>query len=246
MRSTEYANHLLPLAANSASKDLTSISNFLQRRQIKWMFHFTHFTNLESIIQRGILSREKMEGSEISFEPTDMDRFDGLLGGISISLSFPNFWMLKRKVESKGNNFVIIEISANALLNKRILAFPSNASRFEFESLVPKHPEDFVGARGLNNLYLNQEVRLRNNLESSIPTDLQSEIMVFDSIDTHSIRGVHLPSNSPPSMVESVQRLNMQNPDLGVDYPCKHSYFDFKSQKNLKPHDGRRWQPDWK
>ena len=90
MRSIEYANHLLPYAAISAPRDLTSISNFLQRRQIKWMFHFTHFLNLESIYQRGILSRELMQGEEISFEPTDMDRLDGLLGGISISLSFPN------------------------------------------------------------------------------------------------------------------------------------------------------------
>ena len=246
MRSIEYANHLLPYAAISNPRDLTSISNFLQRRQIKWMFHFTHFLNLESIYQRGILSRELMQGEEISFEPTDMDRLDGLLGGISISLSFPNYWMLKRKVESRGNNFAIIEISANALLNKRIVAFPSNASRYEFESMVPKHPEDFVGARGLSNLYLNKEVRLKNNLGSSIPTDVQSEIMVFDSIDTHSLRGVHLPSDSPPLMLEAVQRLNLQYPDLGVDYPCKHSYFDFGGPKSFKPHDGRRWQPDWK
>ncbi len=246
MRSTEFSNHLLPYAAISAPRDLTAISNFLQRRQIKWMFHFTHFSNLESIFQNGILSRVAMQGKNICYEPTDKDRFDGLLGGISISLSFPNYWMLKRKVESKGNIFVIIEISANALLSKRMVAFPSNASRYEFESMVPKHPDDFVGARGLSNLYLNKEVRLRNSLHSSIPTDVQSEIMVFDSIDTHSIRGIHLPSDSPPLMIEAVEKLRIQSPDLGIDYPCKHSYFDFGRPTSNKPHDGRRWQPDWK
>jgi hypothetical protein len=210
------------------------------------MYHFTNFKNLESIYLNGILSREAMHDEQIDFEPSDKDRFDGLLGGISISLSFPNYWMLKRKVESKGNNFVIVQISANALLNKRILAFPSNASRHEFESMVPEQPQYFVGARGLSNLYLNNEIRLKNSVDSSIPTDLQSEIMVFDSIDTHSLRGVHLPPDSPQLMLEAVQKLNSQILDLEVDYPCKHPFFDFLSTKSFKPHDGRRWQPDWK
>ena len=246
MRSIDFANHLIPFAAVSAPRDLSAISNFLKRRQIKWIYHFTHFTNIESIFERGILSREAMKANQVIFEPSDRERADGLLGGISVSLSFPNAWMLKRKIETAGNDFVVIQISANALLNKRTIAFPSNASRHEFEQMVPANPENFVGARGLNNLFLNENVRQRNRLIPSYPTDVQSEIMVFDSIDTHSIRALHLPKNSSELMLATITKVASENPDVIVDSPCIHSFFEFANSSGYKPHDGRRWNPDWK
>jgi hypothetical protein len=248
MKSSEYFEALLPYATKAAPNELTAISEFLKRHQIKWVFHFTHFSNLVSIFQNGILSREKLTENDVQFTPTDSSRADGLLSGTSLSISFPNRWMLQRKIESMGGNFAVIEISANALLNKRIVAFPSNAARREFERLVISEPSNFVGARGLSNLFLNNEVRKKNRLGPEMPTDMQSELMIFDSIEVHTLRGIHLPEFMSPEFTLAVNELRILDPVVGIDYPCRHSYFtdEFPEKNKFKEHDGRYWQPDWK
>ena len=248
MRSSEYFESLLPFATKAAPNELTAISEFLKRRQIKWIFHFTHFANLVSIFENGILSRQELGEKDMRFIPTDSSRADGLPNGTSISISFPNRWMLQKKIELMGNNFAVIEISANALLNKQIIAFPSNAARWEFERLVTSEPAKFVGAKGLSNLFLNNEVRQKNRLKSEMPTDMQSEIMIFDSIETHTLRGVHLPNSMSPDFMSAIDELRILNPEVGIDYPCQHSYFsdEFSTKGKFKVHDGRYWQPDWK
>ena len=134
----------------------------------------------------------------------------------------------------------------NVLLNKPIIAFPSNASRHEFKRMVPANPENFVGARGLNNLFLNEDVRQRNKILPSYPTDVQSEIMIFDSIENYSLRALHLPKNISELMLAKVNKVASENPDVIVDSPCVHSFFEFANSSGYKPHDGRRWATDWK
>ena len=102
-----------------------------------------------------------------------------------------------------------------------------------------------MGAKGLSNLFLNDDVRQRNHLKSEMPTDMQSEIMVFEAIESHSIRGIHIPADAPQELISKVQAINDQREILGVDYPCKHSFFDF-STSGYSPHDGRRWDSEWK
>lgn len=248
MKSSEYFDSLLPFATKAAPNELTAISEFLKRRQIKWIFHFTHFSNLVSIFKNGILSRQELDEKEVQFIPTDSSRADGLPNGTSLSMSFPNRWMLQRKIESMGNNFAVIEISANALLNKRIVAFPSNAARREFGGLVTSDPSKFVGAKGLSNLFLNDDVRQRNHLKSEMPTDMQSEIMIFDSIQPHTLRGIHLPASMSTEFISAVDELRLIASEVGIDYPCRHSYFsdEFTTKSKFRAHDGRYWQPDWK
>lgn len=242
MEKSDYMNVLIPYAAAAAPRDLTAIARFLERRNIRWIYHFSHYANFVSIFENGILGRSELISRGLAYLPTDTSRADNLLSGISLSLSIPNKYMLLDKIRKMGNNFGLIEISANALINKRIIAFPSNAARTEVKDAARESPENFVGARGLSNLFLNESIRNQNRLGLHIPTDAQSEIMVFDDIPSYHLRGIHLPQNATVELFRTAEILRSDFPEAKIDYPCAHSFFEERNKSAVFS----KWEKDWK
>ncbi len=242
MAESDYLDVLLPHATEAAPRDLTAVAGLLERRNIRWVYHFSHFVNFISIFKNGILGRSDLTVRGMQFLPSDTSRADDLLSGISLSVSEPNKWMLLDKIRKMGNNFGIIEISANSLLNKRIVAFPTNAARREIKDSARKNPQNFVGARGLSNLFLNEGIRTQNRLSSNIPTDAQSEIMVFDAIPNHHLRGIHVPENGTNELLLAVEKLKLEFPEAIIDNPCSHSFFEYHRGSAVFS----KWDEGWK
>ncbi len=84
--------------------DKLDIMKCIEKRKIKKLIHFTSVSNLESILKKGLLSREMLEEKNIKFECTDMQRYDGRKDCISLSIEYPNFKMLN----FKKNNWEMI------------------------------------------------------------------------------------------------------------------------------------------
>lgn len=84
--------------------DKLDIMKCIEKRKIKKLIHFTSVSNLESILKKGLLSREMLEEKNIKFECTDMQRYDGKKDCISLSIEYPNFKMLN----FKKNNWEMI------------------------------------------------------------------------------------------------------------------------------------------
>ena len=225
------------IAENESSK----IGNYLSSREIMRVLHFAPGKNLKSILENGLLSQNELWTRSIDFIAPDKDRWDGLPNGICCSLTFPNRYLLHKKIKKFGWNFVVIEFPANTLLFKKFACFPSNASRKDLRPLAEANPENFTGIRGLSRLFCNEPLRIRNKLPKDQPTDNQSELLIFEPILFFNIRKVHIPTKASSELSTLVRELQTQYESLEFEFDCKCAYFELEGPG----HHFSKWQLDW-
>lgn len=164
------------------------IKAFLEERNISFLVHFTPKENLDSIRKNGLVLRNKLPSLAVV---TDSKRYDGG-DGICLSISKPNFRMLKKKYD-QGFDLALLILKKEILYEKKCLFFPHNAASAEYRN---KHISEFIGVNALKKLFLSSfSVQLsqkesyfdRVDLELSETTSEQAEIQCFESIAPENI-----------------------------------------------------------
>ena len=244
MNGRNYSEALQRYAGKVSSKHNEELINFLAKRSINRIYHFTHIDNLISILNYGLLSRDFMTRKQLPFVFTDDQRLDELQDTICCSLSIANYYMLNRKIEQLGNYFVVLEFGSTALLFKKFACFPSNAARSDLKKLAKETPSNFVGAVGLAGMFLNREVRAEYNVPVSVPTDVQAELMFFEPIPLASLRKIHIPLGTSQDTLNIVAQIENKYDELEIEYNCTESHFNREvgSSQFYK----RRWSMDWR
>lgn len=194
-------------ARTAQQRDFGDIAKFLQRRGIKKLFHFTHISNLESILLNGFRTRQFLDFSNTMYRFTDPDRFDNFKESISFSIGEPNRLLLPAKNSELGHQLVLLEVSSNSLLTQNFAAFPSNAASGHYQSEIRRNPQRYIGIRALKGLYLNNELRDKAKLPVDVPTDTQAEILFFDPLEPEKIQKVHISPHFPMVMRPTVEKL---------------------------------------
>lgn len=159
-----------------------SIQQVVAERQISVLLHFTRSINLPSIMQNGILPRDRFADANITAEINDELRLDGRLDGISLSIGFPNSRMLwKLRQENPGANWVIIGIVRSILWELPCEFCKHNAADIRISS---QPIESLQSPASLLEIYGDVEGFDRNadKLKSFDTTDVQAEVLVFDRI----------------------------------------------------------------
>lgn len=75
----------------------TERAQILDQKKITNLYHFTKAENLDTILNKGLLSLTKLNTEKIEYSYTDEIRFDGKRNYICNSLSFPNYKMFYKK-----------------------------------------------------------------------------------------------------------------------------------------------------
>jgi len=225
MFDAESANYLMETAKLAISRDFSKISTILLQKEIKKIVHFTHSSNIKSILDLGLHSRTYLRSNKIDFRETDKERFDGLPNGFSCSITTPNLSMLKTKEAAIGKDFIVLEISSNSLLTSSFAAFPGNAATGVINRDAATNSNDYVGARGLGNLFLNVNERRIHSRSTSEPTDFQSEIVFFESILPDRIRGIHVPSYISETSKINLKIVETAFSNIQICSSCPHGYF---------------------
>jgi hypothetical protein len=207
-------------AKNQQQADFSPIERLIRRRGITKLFHFTHVSNLNSILEEGIKPRSELFHSSINYEQCDPDRYDGFLEGFSVSLTKPNAFLFTQKSKEKAFKLVVLEIAANSLLTQAFVAFPTNAASSSLTDGVKKRPQRYLGFQGLSGLFLEDSFRIKLRLPDNEPTDLQSEILFFETIDPVKIRKIHIPNNFPIESRQIVEGLKVKFPEVEFDHVC--------------------------
>jgi len=215
-------------ARTAQLRDFGKISEFLRRKGIKKLFHFTHISNLESILLKGIQTRRYLDFSETSYKVTDPDRLDKFTESISFSIGEPNRLLLPQKIFTFENQLVLLEVSANSLLTQNFAAFPSNAASGYFQGEIINNPERYIGARGLEGIFLNRDLRNQAKLPIDVPTDTQAEILFFQPIDPDKIQKIHVPPNFPLVMRPIVDELRFNEDFPKFEVVCECGFFNRK------------------
>jgi hypothetical protein len=212
-------------ASEARVKDFTEIAQWLKRRKITKLFHFTHIDNFESILRDGFQTREQLDFNLQSYTPSDNDRLDGFLESVSFSIGKPNTLLLSDKNFKNNHKMVLFEVAANNLLTQNFGALPSNAAKGFFQEILGTDKSRFIGIRGLKGMYLNEELRKKAFLPIEEPTDPQAEILFFEPIESQKILGVHLSERFPEAERNRFTRIVSDFPNLKRDYICKCGYF---------------------
>jgi len=227
------------LALNSQKNDFSKIVSFLRRKNITKLFHFTHISNLDSILNNGIETRMYLESSAYAFKATDPFRMDRFTESISFSIGEPNRLLLPLKNAESENQLVLLEVSANSLLTQNFAAFPSNAASGFFKNEIINNPNRYVGIRALNGLYLNGPLRNEAKLPVDVPTDTQAEILFFDSIAPSKIQKIHISPLFPLAMRATVEKMRSQSAEPLFEFVCKCGLFN----RSVGPF--RKYSPEW-
>ena len=220
-------------------RDRHLLKTIVKQRGIRWLVHFTHINNLQSILDRGIIPREEVEkivdygiilfdnpqsdykrkNNEIVL-PDDL-RLDGK-NTSCLSIMFPNNKVLWHKRQSYGDkNVVFILLKSDVLWDYNCAFYPINAA----DRRVRHDPiEKYQSVEAFEYLFSDEvnNIKRETNLKPFLPTDVQAEILVFDTINIDYIHKCVLHNNLNDKAVE----LSIRYPDI-VFYPTK------KSMKNI-------------
>lgn len=243
MELTNYSLKLEVLAKQKYAMSKSKIIETVNQKNITNILHFTHITNLLSILSEGLKSIYDLKKEGIPYQITDLQRLDEIYQGVCCSMAYPNIWMLNNKAGLELKNYAVLEISENTLFLQHFAAFPGNSARTDLKKDAEESPENYVGDVGLKRMFLNAALRNEQVVRKYIPTDLQSELIFFNKINTDRIRKIHFPGPRIELFQDIYNKIHVNFPHLNIEFECKHDYF-YKQNSNPK-FDGRRFSLSW-
>ena len=225
MATEEYSKKLEEHATNVYLENRSKVSNFLENRSIRNILHFTHTLNLISILTNGLKSLEMIDKAGITNKLHDMWRSDEIKQGIFCSIAYPNIWMLNGKENINPQEYAILEIMENALFLQHFAAFPGNSARNVLKTHAEENLNLYVGVTGLRRMFLNKDLRSKQNVPKNEPTDLQAEIIFFNELNPDRIRKIHFPGLRSEAFEHIYKILEKDFPEIVIEFQCLHNFF---------------------
>ena len=174
-----------PACAKKTEKDLPltkeqeAIKEFLEKRKITRLVHFTSTQNIESIKKHGLLSVQELNKRNIAFRSNDSSRYDNALDYISLSITHPNDYVLKNYIETgRIDNVSLIYIDAS-ILYKEISTPRIYCDRNAAKSSCEKGSTLYC----LQNMFGNNKEYDRTFKNPNETTDRQAEILFNKKVD---------------------------------------------------------------
>jgi hypothetical protein len=200
----------------------------VRERQIKYVWHFTRLSNLESIIEYGLISRQKVECLENPPTFNDQYRFDGEKAAVCCSIGHPNykmFWRLRH--DYPDEEWIVLACRPEILWEKDCAFCVENAASNDV-ACIPI--EDRKGVAAFERMFDEiggKPARKTLELPPSCPTNPQAEILVFDDIEKE-------------YLVAAICETKKQAKRLADEYPD----FDFGYARGLfsARKDFKHWQ----
>lgn len=163
------------------------MENILQEKKIESLVHFTNVENLESILEKGLLTRKKLEDENIPFEENDSKRLDGELDSISLSVEFPNYKMFYSLIQKDSEkSWIVIAINASILCKSEAIFNTENAASSNMKKI---NVEDRKQKTMFEEMFEDYDDYERESLgiPENYTTNPQAEILFLDSISLEDI-----------------------------------------------------------
>lgn len=169
-----------------------TIQDVINRRNIKYLVHFTRLENLDNILTKGIIPRNDMKDEFINpldflfddkksngkYIYNDDYRYDGKCDYSCLSVGFPNDLMFyKLRANNPNSEWAIIVISIEVLISHNCLFYPCNSASSDVSH---QDISNFQGAKALDEMFQN---------ELDYPKNVQAEVMVKGIIEPKHIKG---------------------------------------------------------
>lgn len=157
--------------------------------KLPYLVHFTHISNLEGILEDGLLSRDSVDKLESSVRTNDESRHDNRTNTISLSIAHPNDLMFY-KYRDVDADWCLIIVDISVLWKKDSLFCKYNAADARMSNLSDDHLSTPDSLLSMFDELDDVGSRSDQCLKEFDPTDKQAEILVFDKIAPKYIEGV--------------------------------------------------------
>lgn len=176
------------------------IKEILAQYKVTQLIHFTPIVNVPSIIKQGIVPRAIHWKEGIHATYTDPDRFDDKRVCTSMSISFPNYKMLRVK-SSKQNPFAILVIDPAVLYEQAVTKrfFSSNAANYSMREQMDSFSQS---VKALQLMFDDTDMRLKRKLPLNYTTDPQAEVLYSSKIHPKYIKEIHVYSSVDRGLIE--------------------------------------------
>ncbi|WP_373798204.1 DarT ssDNA thymidine ADP-ribosyltransferase family protein [Glaesserella sp.] len=165
-----------------------AIKNEIEKRNIKYLIHFTRLDNLKHILENGLLGRKTLSEKVISYHYNDQYRIDNIPDGICCSISFPNykmFWGIRKNQENQfgadiDKDWVILRLKPELLWEKKAYFCRYNAA-----SNQERFNKDKMNAKAFKAMFEDLEYVERNqlNIPDNFTTNPQAEVVFIEKIE---------------------------------------------------------------
>jgi hypothetical protein len=194
------------------------IKNFLQKREIHEILHFTPQDNLSSILDNGLWPRNHLENLpilEVKFP--DKVRRDGNIDRYCLSISFPNYKMFHHKRETLGGKWIVLKINPETIIKHSGLFFKTNAGT----SVGLK-----TGNTTIENLFYDLNLREELNLPNYFTTNPQAEVQIRSRTPPELIEAIYTDSRNTDDNFRMIKRmLREKNLENQIKLISSNSYF---------------------
>ena len=162
----------------------------LNQRGIKYLLHFTKYSNLPGIMANGLVRRSELDSRGLEYAFNDDMRLDGHPNSLSVSIGFPNYRMFyPARNKYPDDTWVILALRPSVLIKKPCAFYPMNAATGCYKGI---DPASLQTVEALDAMFGNVNGVERNtlNIPDNFTTDPQAEVLVFADIEPLYIGGI--------------------------------------------------------
>lgn len=204
----------------------TAIEEYAAKRGIKNLLHFTRESNLDSILQRGLITRDVLaKEGYASFN--DNVRAD-YTNAVCLTIGFPNYKMwYGLKQENQGVDWVIVAVAPSALWMLPCAFCTANAALGSVAAIPLAQRQTLAAFQAMYADVPGKE-RVKLGIAESFTTNPQAEVLMLQGVPRNYIFGL------VASSVAQETRLKAKYPGLQIF--MKPVYFSYRS-------DWAYWKP---
>ena len=167
-----------------------SLKKAVKNLGIPYLYHFTRFENLDSILKHGLIGRQKLEERGIDHSVNDSLRLDGELSAICCSIGHPNYKMFyPLRLGNPDVDWIVLALKKSVIWNKTCAFCSTNAASGTVTSISIEDRIGFTPFVSLFNELENIPSRSELKLDKYCPTDPQAEVLVLEDIEPKFIVG---------------------------------------------------------
>ena len=217
------AKPIKSLSLSSESKGKIGLE--IRRRNIPNLLHFTRAENLPSILKYGLKSVAALKKHQIDYIHNDASRYDGHIEAISLSIAHPNEKMFfKYRMSKPEQEWVVLVLNPDVLSSTNAAFCRCNAADVRMSRLpLPMR----MTACAFSEMFEFPEdlpARMAAKLHPFEPSDVQAEVLVFDTLRPRMITGIVF------SNAKTLDRYQSLLGDRQISVHTKHSgYFGLRS-----------------
>lgn len=169
----------------------------VEKRKIKFVWHFTRLENLDSILLNGLVPRAILEAQSTSAIYNDAYRLDGEKAANCLSIGHPNYKMFfSLRQHNPQQEWVVLACKPSILWLKDCAFCYENAASSNVKA-IPLASRKGLGAfEKLFSPADGKPCRTDLKLPDDCPTNPQAEVLVFDIIEPKYILGAVCQSSS--------------------------------------------------